>query len=315
MKLSRVIPPEIFMGTRGNPMVIEFYKKAFSEIALIPGEYPRIEASKDLIDSVGENSFRHLVLARHFRSVSGKTFYLTNEFTEALANLDRKIPIEYLPEQFVGYFVFGDGTAIRDEAQNVEGGLVYIGSSDALSLVGDDKKSLGTKALVINYFNTAPVEGTIGAIFRIAYSLDELNSKTVEEFIEERVETMRDEYINGDGVRQSPVQKEVAKKRAKVLRALINATLYACSDEPEVCRLMPLSQYSNKKRREIKKTVPAENLCSLPITLLNHVYKHGVQYSVDSTVVETYLRWQRYGKNLSKIKLGWVREHERHFNQ
>ncbi len=315
MKLSRVIPPEIFLGTRGHPAVIQFYKKAFSEFTIVPGERPTIEASKDLVDMLGENSFRHMVLARHFREVSGKTYYLTNDFTQALANLDRKIPIEYLPDQFIGYFVFGDGTAIQDESQNVEGGLVYIGSSDTLALVGEDKKALGTRALIINYFNTAPAEGTIGSIFRIAYSLDELASKKVEEFIEERVQTMRDEYINGNGIRQAPVHKDVAKKRAKVLRALINATLYASSDEPEVCRLQPISQYSNKKRKEMMLTLPAENGCTVPITLLNYAYKHGVQHTMDSTVVQTHMRWQRCGEAYSKIKLVWVKEHERHFIQ
>ena len=314
MKFDRVLVPEIILGKRGMPQAIEFYKMMLKDVCpeVTDGKIG-VRVPSDFMNMMDANTIEHILVSKIFRDKGNKTYYLSNDFSVALSKLDREIPVNHLPKEFVGYFILGSG-ALKDESGSVDGGFVYIGPGDALGLSFVDGTPRTETVLSINYFNTSLYEGGIGEIYRFNYSLKDLEAVKLGDFLKANADLSKDSVLTDLGLEQKVTDPADLATRAPVLRALVNAVLYAASDEPEVCKLLPLSSYSNKKRVEVKKTVPAQNLCTIPIIMLNHTYKEGITYSVGSTVVQAHLRWQRCGPQLSKVKLIWVKEHERHYD-
>lgn len=313
MKFDRPLIPEIVLGKRGSPTVTRMYRELLRDVRpeVVEGKMG-VTVPKSLLSMIDSNALEHILVARVFREKGGKAFYLTNDFAAALSKLDREIPVAHLPTNFVGYFILGQN-ALSDESGPVDGGFVYIGPARDLGMRNEDGTPKTETVLSINYFNKSERDGAVGEVYRFSYAINDLASTKLGDFLKENADSATDSIVTTRGLEKKMSKPDDLAARAPVVRALINAVLYAHSDDPEVCNLVPLSSYSNKKRAEFKKTLPAQNFCTIPITLLNRSYKEGLTYSVGSTVVQAHLRWQRCGAGLSKIKLVWVKEHERKY--
>ncbi|NBO09725.1 MAG: hypothetical protein EBV30_10395, partial [Actinobacteria bacterium] len=211
------------------------------------------------------------------------------------------LPVSVLPDRFLGYFQFGEDS-IRDEMDWVDGGYVYIGPADEIGLkVLDGPKD--SKIAAVSYVNRPRETGASG-VGRFTFKLD---NKKIGEL----------SPLDWNDVlvfQHNLSREEVEKARIPVFRALLNAAIYVHSSDPTLVRLPAEQELSNKKRAELRNRTGAENLCTVPVTLLNKDYHFERSYSVDSTTVRGHLRWQPCGAGRAQTRLIWIDEHERNYN-
>jgi hypothetical protein len=98
------------------------------------------------------------------------------------------------------------------------------------------------------------------------------------------------------------------------LIALVNTAIYVYSQDPEIDNLKPLKLYTPKELGRMTSDVK-ENLCTLPVHLVNWNYHTGKQYTTDKAFVHSHMRWQPCGPGRQELKLVWVKEHVRHYNK
>lgn len=304
MRLTKTIFPEILYGFKGNPKLVEHYKTILKELRVTD---QGIAAKADFLKR-NENLRSFYLAAKIYKDKSGKNYYLPKDFSQALARVDRAIPVEYLPKEFVGYFQFAD-EAFIDEDGPVEGGFVYIGSAKSLG-INPASVNPEMSCVLVSYINYTPSMEEVGplSVCRFTFPLEQ---KRVDE-LADGVETV--DYFD-TGTEQKRVSADSAsyRRRTAIVRALINAVLYVHSQDPEIMKLRPFHELTHSQRREHRKRFPVENLCNVPIQVLNWGY-HQKIFSVDQTTVQTHLRWQPCGPNRSQVKLIWVKEHTRRYN-
>jgi len=260
------------------------------------------------IMQLDDHSRNFMAMCKKFKVESGKSYYINKDFLLALSEIDREIPLEYLPKRFLGYFGFPD-KAIQDDTGYVTGAYVYVGDARETILKDD---LYGKQVLWVVYLNedeSGQFSHTHITEFRL-----ELDSKKISEITSDLPSS--DFFVRPGIVSVQPTQAAI-RKRDVVIRALLNAILYLNSEDTEIKRAVGLSNpnLSHSKTRELRKTQESEgllNYCALPVTFLN--YHYARKYSVDSTTVSGHFRWQRCGAGYSKVKLIWIDEHVRNYS-
>jgi hypothetical protein len=251
-----------------------------------------------------------------------KIYHIPKDFTQALMKVDREIPVDLLPERFFGYFSFAEG-AIFDDSDEVQGAYVFIGPAEEstlkpgavesekviwISYVCKDKikREQGYKAMLGPDRNGVPRLFNFMGISKLLIELkNEKFSKLANQY-----KTI--DFIDGANVQMS--EKEV-EARNTVFRTLINLVLFVNSIDPDLIEAPTTNHLSNKQLKERRDAGKPINECSVPVTLVSWNYHKPVQYHVDSTFIETFLRWQRCGTRNSQVKLIWVTPHLRRYKK
>jgi hypothetical protein len=99
---------------------------------------------------------------------------------------------------------------------------------------------------------------------------------------------------------------------ANWMNGIVNTAVYVNSQDPEIEELRPLRLYDRKQLSQIENT-KRENLCTLPVRLVHWGYYR--RYHVGSTTVSGHFRWQPCGVGLKDVKLVWIEDHVRNYNQ
>lgn len=102
------------------------------------------------------------------------------------------------------------------------------------------------------------------------------------------------------------------KNSPEVIKYIMNAYLYIHSGQPDLREWKP-TIIKTKKQKKIRR-LEKENLASIPVTLVGFDYKKQKIYSVESSETQGHFRWQPYGEKRDKIKLIWIDNYTRHFN-
>jgi hypothetical protein len=300
MKFDQFVHPELLLGKRGDKIGIECLKTA---IALIRRENDRllIEAAspieKEIAHLLKKDSvfLRFTVLCKIFKESNSPVYHLGRDFAQALQKIDRAIPVEILPEKFMAYFSFSENSIFDDDGP-VEGGYVCI---DRGANLGMREEFASKRILSLGYVSksnqplgpigtlTVPLEGN--TITELA------NGVIVEDY----------RYTN----------KEVDyQKRHDVFRALVNSVIYLFSESAEIEKSLPF-KHTGLSSNELKRRNKIINLASIPIVFLNRNYRNTRMYSVDSTWIDSFPRWQRCGPENSRVKLVFVSSHERRYKK
>lgn len=90
---------------------------------------------------------------------------------------------------------------------------------------------------------------------------------------------------------------------------IINTAVYINSKDPSIEELRPLRLYDKKQLHSVELS-KRDNLCTMPVKLINWGY-HDRHYHVGSTLVSGHFRWQPCGTNKADVKLIWIDEHTR----
>ena len=108
--------------------------------------------------------------------------------------------------------------------------------------------------------------------------------------------------------------QQMSEATRAALAGILNCAIYANSQDPDIELMRPLKTYS-KKDLETMPSLKKENLCTLPVRLLNWEYHTGRQYSIGEGSVTGHWRWQPCGPEKKDVKLIWIDEHVRHYDQ
>ena len=168
-------------------------------------------------------------------------------------------------------------------------GIMY--TTDACSMAG---LSMGV---------TIPIEEgkTFAESFSIAKSKDDAYTRAMDSMISKEAQAAVLKGFEDD---------------IDIASAIVNACIYFHSMNPDVSHLEPEKDKKRRNTLAIKRGIPHEEISSYyPVTLLNWNYGRGREYTVDSTWVDSYLRWQRCGPGFTQVKLIMVSEHERHYRK
>ena len=314
MNIKRVFHPEQVMGTRGDPVMCDMYKKLLGQTKRCPEDDEEIAPGKiaygwsfpgvlePLLKDQHGKEF-HLIM-KLYREQTRKIYYIGDDFTRALGSVDRNIPLDLLPSRFFAYVAFAD-EVIRDEADWIEGAYVYIGPPYAVGIsingVSPDKRFV--------WIGYQCKNGQIGAL-----SFDPTGEKVMDTLRRLHHERPTVDYdVRSDGTyTATETSLDTVEKREHVYRTIINAVLYIHSQDPDLTHLKPEQQLSLSQRKKHKESITN---CTVPLTLVSWNYKKKPSYNVDSTWIDTFLRIQRCGPGLTQCKFVWVKEHERHYNK
>lgn len=311
MKLKKVIHPEVTQNLRGDVnyrMVYQQYLKLLKWDDEIRSYYfaPQMGdmISNQIYDQIKDdnNMSHHIAMIARTQKENGNNYYLPRDFARVLAKLDRDIPIDYLPDEFWGYIEFAEGT-LFDDTGEVWGAYVYVGKlkNHHSRLMDCDEE---TKVISLTYVNRNK------HVTKFAWPLSNIKMGDLIAGADQK-DTNR--LVDGTIVEEH-IDHSLMLKRSSVIIACLNAVLYVSSEDPELEELKLDSRLTSRERKQRRKE-PQSNLCSLPLILVNPNYKSEKHYNKESGWWDSHPRWQRCGPNNSRVKLIWVKAHEKKFNR
>lgn len=313
MRFKRILHPEVVLGRRGSEEATSIYKLVRDVVTYDEKVKAWAVVGLPLQNMVNEVMMDHFTLVRKFQmDPEHRVFHIGKDFAEALMRFDREIPVEYLPEHFLGFISFPRET-IYDEKDEVFGAYVYVGPRQGSSLKPSCEADRKTKVFWVSLVESMHEDGSTGAVQRLA--VDCVPGKVSEWF--RNAGSCGDYYgMTQDAEVSKEYSEDALRKREVIFRLLMNTVLYIHSLDAELLKVRAESSLSRSQRIALERRGEGEFTdCTLPITLVNHNYHEKKEFSVDSTWVTTHPRWQPCGPKLSQVKLVWVRGHERVYRE
>lgn len=315
MRLNHVLHPEIICNIRGDQKLREFYKECLSRINYDAAYFFKSET----LASLDENMREHFAMTWKFRNEwatkqKPKVYYVGKDFCRALVKYDKDIPLDRLPSRFFGYFQFPKET-VFDDTDEIDGAYIFVGASHEAPVVLSE---YGKRVIWISYVCKDQVDRPKPLAFaQYGSSLGVYNFVSVGRLLL----SLENNPALTQALNQIPTRdfgsfanmKKDAEKRAAVFRLLCNLVIYTESAEPELEFVPTHHHLSNSKKAAVSSSLVNETF--MPLTLVSYGYRSERIYSVDSTWVEPFPRWQKCGPGLSQLKLIWVKGHERRFEK
>lgn len=300
MRLTKILTPEIVLGTRGSEDDIKFYKMYLNAISKIG---PGMECGPPVLN-MDQITQTHFALCWKFRKQGGgKVFHIGRDFAHAMAGIEKDIPVDKLPDKFFAYFSFPENTFTQFESSSVKGGFIYIGPAKETTMrLGQNAEynaTLESKVVWLNYecdvpeaMKRANPDMRLWQTCKFMMGLDNGTQAALD---------------------LAPQLPDSDKASTDVARAFINLALYIHSADPDLLPTRAVQQQSIKERKKFFVDNGVANHCTLPVTFVSWNYKQPFVYHKDMTTVRAHYRWQPCGPGFSQVKLVLIEEHERHF--
>ena len=228
-----------------------------------------------------------------------KTYIIAKDFSEALAEASLDISCRYIPTDAISYNIqFHKDYVLSSlfDSENVFYRNCYV-SIEACDTEYDKKKGyLKRIRLVFPIYQE-------GNLYNSTYDYINL-------VFREDKQKVRDAILESS---KKAKDYKMSEKGIRVIQYIVNVILYINSGDPDL-------RYLNKpKIPKITKNVHKfhkknKHKPLLDIIKVGFNYLKGIKYNVSSTVVRGHFRWQPHGEGRGLIKLIWIGEHERHFN-
>jgi len=286
MKFSKILHPEVVLGLRGSKLTAALYRVQHEHVAWTAenGFVSPVLRPEHWTASQEEDIF----ITWKYKQERPPIYHVPKPFLHAIAKIDKEIPVNLLPERFFAYFSFAENT-VWDGSEWAQGIYVFIGPENETPL----RKELrvGNRKVLWAVYYTAPPAGATREHIACARLLADLDARKFT-----------------DIVAALPLDKGDPKDipNPNVFLIGLNLAMYVNSvgcdllEAPPVHRMKPAEKKDRQKRGELI------NQCLLPVTLVSWNYKQERVYSVDSTWIDTFPRWQRCGPENSQVKLIWV---------
>ena len=305
MKLERVLHPEMVLGLRGHPLRQKYFEQELSKIVEKEGK-PALFIDQFRLETAFQ---QELLFAYLYWKHRPEIYYPGRDFLAALTSVDRELPIELLPKQFFSYFAFPK-QSLFDGEDYVSGAYIWISSEEQVPqrLIYSGCRPKDPYVLIVYFTEEVELPGDPVPAYRVGYFSRPLEAMTPSKLFQ----TIGD--LTDDALTLPNESAKSPEKSGVVLQACLNLVLYIHSREPNVDHLRPSCELSKSGRIGLeRKGQQFVEDARLSLKLLNWNYHRPMTYSVDSTWVETYPRWQRCGPENKECRLVWVRAHERYF--
>ena len=304
MKLSKILWPEIFKNTRGPDILRHIFTDTAKKIEIHP-EGVQLQLDTPFMQFLHEdiNSCGGVVLGlRHMRE-KAPSYHVCEDFCRALMSIpDREIPLQYLPEKFLGYISF-PSDLVSDTTETITGAYVYLGIADNHTTLTPEL--WGQRVLWVGYFGEidpqypagsgqpARVGRLLPGIGRLVFRMEE--QITVHDLMKQFAS--RDYLTTYEGIKEMPVSSEEEVFREGLTKLIINLILYLNSQDPELLKLSPAHGRSKTQanRHATERQRGHVNLCTIPVLAINWDYRSRdrSQLVQGETFVESFPRWQR----------------------
>jgi hypothetical protein len=287
MRLTKILTPEIILGTRGPEHLIYEYKNTLSIIRGVGGIKGMVQIEPhagDWYQSLHISKSSAYELAWKFKNEGGRVYHVGKDFAKGISEIDKDIPVDLFPERFLAYFSFAENTFVID-GMMARGGFIFVGPWNETSLLEKPKNAERVIWLSFDFdTNDTPERLKYGSV------LYPLSSS-----IHRELKDNTSQSVSG------------------IDRALINLALYVSSTDPSLLPTKAQHQLSNSERKKFYNKYGVANLCTIPVILVSWNYSRPVTFNVESTTVSGHFRWQRHGPNNGLIKLIFIAEHERQY--
>jgi hypothetical protein len=344
MKFNEILHPEVAFDKRGSESIRNIYReflqdvdysregftvpKEFSSVIIDPkfgrdffesapggniqkgnrsdGQFhPSCFLVKPRLMDFDDNSRDHFCFVKKFKVDSGKIYHINKDFLSVLSEINREIPIDCLPDRFLGYISFPQ-QSIKDDTGFIQGAYVFIGDAKETTL---SPEYWGNKTFWCSYLE----EGNNLTVTELRAVLF---NKTMEKIISE---TFHKDYLcskdpDGTGTTKEHYSNAI-QQREKIFRTIINAIIYIFCQNPVLNKVTSFEKLSYSQKIKAKAVCPIVNETAFPITFVNWQYKRLPNYSKHKTNVCGYFRQQRHGPHNSFTKAIYIEEHERILNQ
>jgi len=292
-----------FLNYVGNPDIsIEEFKAIsvkFIDQLVLDNQMSSREAAfltKSLMEDVKHDIYTYTTYIRYGK----KNYRISKDFSEALADASLDVSCKYIPKKNISYniqfhkemvlsSIFGDP---KDFYRNC---YVAIEKCDTER---DKIKGYLKRVMLVfpiykdgtDYISTYDY---INLVFR-----DE-NQKVSEAIL--------------DSADQLEESHKLTQKGKGVIKYITNIILYLNSGDPDLRELKkPNIPKNTKNIKKFHKKNKQKTL--LDIIDVGFNYMKGIIYRVSATVVRGHFRWQPFGPGREQIKLIWINEHPRHFD-
>jgi hypothetical protein len=299
MKFKRVLHPEIVLDKRGSDVERMLYRMA-KQITRDEQAFAwRIPNTLTFLDLITQ---QHLCVASVFQKSAHKIYHFGADLLSDLQQIDKDIPLEFLPDNFVAYISFPEGL-VKDEEHHIQGAYVIIGSAMETGFGIDLPEDVRRHEKVF-YLSYVTDGGAIGN------NLFRLTPGKVWDMVKD-LKHMDSPWFTKD----AHVSPEVLRIREVVYRTIVNCVLYLHKRDPDMQKLLPEEGFSFRRRKAYIAKGGQVSDCTLPVTVVGYSYAKPKEYTIDATWVKTHPRWQRCGPGFSQIDLVWVKGHERHYKK
>jgi hypothetical protein len=313
MRFTRVLHPEIILDKRGSAEARGFYQTV-KDLSIRVGNGLGLSKRPENTYQNGvwrllerdPNLTRHMLHCQVYREMGqqAKTYHLGKDFALALSRIDREIPIDVLPENFIGYVSFPEST-VFDEDGEVQGGYIWLGVAGEKDILASHEKGWkpeGERFISMSYVNSK----MIGDLFPITTVTASLTQSSVDDLI---ATVEQKDMLLGRATTEQDM-----RQRNAVFRTMLNALIYIYSQDPLIDRSRPQKE-TGLSNKEIQRRGMVINECTIPVYFLNRQYVTERHYSIDSTWVDSFFRWQRCGPQYSQVRLTLVKAHERTYKE
>ncbi|MGZ3747126.1 MAG: hypothetical protein ACXWRE_07155, partial [Pseudobdellovibrionaceae bacterium] len=222
------------------------------------------------------------------------------DFISALQQISSEIPIDLFPKKFFAYIAFPENTVHDHDEDEIVGCYVFFGNAKDLHM---EPKYWGQQAVGMSYVvkTNKPSDFPLNGFF--------CDTITDSNDVQNLIQDLTPFKTQADGT----ILWNEGEVHSDVWRLIFNIVLYIHSPENDIFPLKTRSELNNADFQSQSKSSGVENLCTIPVTLVSWNFHRPHVFNKDSTWVRPYLRWQRCGPEFSEVKLIWVREHERTF--
>lgn len=226
-------------------------------------------------------------------------YKIGDDFFEVVKSLHRDVPIKNI-------ILKTQSTYLTFKDSKYEGAYVIVYREEGFSIEGDiDIKFTGFKiAFTPKTYDIQGMKTIVFMLFGDNLDISKINLISSQDDIKNN---------KGDSVLLIEDGKFETEKEIDLIMGVINSMIYINSQDPLIESLKPMRHYTKNELNKLENS-KREQLCYFPVKLLNWSY-HGRNYSKDETNVKPHLRWQPCGVARADVKLIWVKEHTRTFNQ
>lgn len=255
-------------------------------------------------------AFQTMAIYLSFRLLQPAVYKIATGFGEQLAKVDLNIRAGLLPKDGMFCIEFPDSIRFEDQPEQIEGferqidkdffHCAYVTtqySNKDLPLKNNDNQPifLSLNIMLPCYDDKERFKGEENSLSLTFLSPTEPIS-----------EVIRRAKHNSS----HPIQNE------GVISYVLKCMVYINSGDPDLRNYRapnpPATNNPKKQRRWAKEH---QNQSLIDMVLVGYNFKKPVTYSVDETTVTGHFRWQPCGPRLEQVKLIWIAEHIRHFNQ
>lgn len=265
-----------------------------------------------------------LVLEKFRTDPTSRIYRAPKGFCEALLTVPIAIHDDIFPREFSSFIEFPKPVVFTDCSEPIIGVYAHVEEikEDWTWSVSDEKRRFKSGDLLVDILAVSPARAVPTSCVEVLGSRPTreeqkilnkiLGGDTRQPYTFDLVPVISFSITSGSS--NNNLDDEFGSgNSAQLIKLVLNLIMYIHSLEPDIQHLKPASEYNSKEKRHLyQEGVPLVS-SAYPVTLVSWHYGADRTYHIDQSTVRGHHKWQRCGEGLSKTKLIYIDEHDRHY--